>query len=299
MTSEVIAVKELTKFYGTQRGIIDLNFSVEKGEIFGFLGPNGAGKTTTIRVLLDFMRPSSGTAEIFGLDCADHDVEIKRLIGYLPGELHLYDSLKAKSFLEYMAQFRGNVDWNFVTRLSARLQADLSGQIKKMSQGNKQKIGLISALMHQPKLLILDEPTNGLDPLIQHEFYHLLEEARKGGTTIFMSSHNLPEVEKICDRVGIIKDGQLVIVETIKSLRQKAIRPLEVHFVKAPEEGAFRKIDGVKNLSVEDGTLRCSVVGSLDSFIKQLAKYEVTNIISQEPNLEEIFLTYYEKGKLS
>ncbi|MEX0616373.1 MAG: ABC transporter ATP-binding protein [Candidatus Woykebacteria bacterium] len=293
MADDAIKVKGLTKSYGKQRGVVDLNFSVIQGEVFGYLGPNGAGKTTTIRVLLDFMRPSQGQTEIFGLDSHKNSVEIKRLVGYLPGDLSLYENLTGTEILKFLAKFRDGVDWKYVEKLRSRLKVDLHQKIKKMSHGNKQKIGLIQAFMHKPKLVILDEPTSGLDPLIQHEFYHLVSETKGMGTTFFISSHNLPEVEKICDRVGIIREGELAIVERVETLREKALRPLEVHFSKAPKLEEFSKIEGVQDVRVEGNLLRCTVVGTLDSFVKEIAKYEVVNIISQEPNLEELFLTYY------
>ena len=294
MSSDVIVAKGLTKFYGTQRGVIDLDFSVLQGEVFGFLGPNGAGKTTTIRVLMDFMRPTEGQAEVFGLDSHANAIEIKRLVGYLPGEMHLYENLTGIEHLRFLAKFRDGVDWKFVDKLASRLQVDLNKKIKKMSHGNKQKVGLIQAFMHKPKLIILDEPTTGLDPLIQHEFYHLIADTKNQGSTFFVSSHNLPEVEKICDRVGIIREGQLVVVEKIEVLREKALRPLEVHFARPPKLADFSGVAGIKDVRVEGNILRCTVVGTLDSFIKKLAKFEVINILSQEPNLEEVFLNFYE-----
>ncbi|HEY4694845.1 MAG TPA: ABC transporter ATP-binding protein [Candidatus Nanoarchaeia archaeon] len=290
-----ISTKNLTKYYGKNRGVIDLTFQVYKGEVFGFLGPNGAGKTTTTRLLLDFMHPSSGSAEIFSLDSHQKSTQIKEFIGYLPGELHLYDSMTGNDFLAFMASFRKGVDWTFVFNLASRLKADLKIQIRKLSHGNKQKIGLITAFMHKPKILILDEPTMGLDPLMQQEFYKLVNEVCDQGTTFFVSSHNLPEVERICDRVGIIREGRLVVVEDIANLRKRALRPLEVHFAKPIESKDFEKIAGVKDISIQNSILRCTVVGSLDSFIKQLAKYEVVNLISAEPNLEEIFLAFYKQ----
>src|SRR3990167_2364825 len=293
MSSGVIVSKRLTKFYGTQRGVIDLDFSVFQGEVFCFLGPNGAGKTTTIRVLMDFMKPTEGQAEVFGLDSHANAIEIKRLVGYLPGEMHLYENLTGIEHLRFLAKFRDGVDWKFVDKLASRLQVDLNKKIKKMSHGNKQKVGLIQAFMHKPKLIILDEPTTGLDPLIQHEFYHLIADTKNQGSTFFVSSHNLPEVEKICDRVGIIREGQLVVVEKIEVLREKALRPLEVHFARPPKLTDFSGVAGIKDVRVEGNILRCTVVGTLDSFIKKLAKFEVINILSQEPNLEEVFLNFY------
>ncbi len=290
---DAISVKKLTKTYGKQVGILDLSFSVQEGEIFGFLGPNGAGKTTTIRSLLNFIKPNSGEAKILGLDTRKNELEIKKQIGYLPGELNLYENMTGKEFLHFLAGFRKKVNWGFVDSLAKRFNTHLDKKIKKLSHGNKQKVAILQAFMHEPKLLILDEPTTGLDPLVQHEFYHLLDEFRKKGSTIFISSHNLAEVEKNCDRVAIIKDGQLVTVEEVERLRQKALRPLEIIFTTQVKIEEFEKIPGIKDLKIEGNTLRCTVVGSVDKLIKEAAKHDVQNIISQEPDLEEIFLSFY------
>ena len=295
MSEGIIHTEGLTKSYGKNRGVIDVSLDVRPGEVFGFLGPNGAGKTTTIRTLLDFIRPNSGVARLFGLDVHEQSKEIRRRIGYLPGDLALYEKLKGAEMLRYMGNLRGGVEWNDVRELAERLHSDLSRPIRTLSQGNRQKIGLIQALMHKPELLILDEPTNGLDPLIQQVFYRLISEVE--GQTVFLSSHNLPEVERVCDRVGIIREGRLIAVEEVSALKSRALRQLEIHFAAPVPESAFANVAGVSDLAVEQNVLRCSVKGTLDAVIKAASKFEVVNVISHEPSLEEIFLTYYNRGE--
>ena len=294
MSTPVIEARGLTKFYGQHRGIIDLDFHVSEGEVFGYLGPNGAGKTTTIRTLLDLIRPTDGEAKIFGKDVRVEGEEIRKDVGYLPGELALFDDMTGKETLEYLGNVKGGVDWNYVRELADRLEADMDLELAELSSGNKQKIGLIQAFMGKPRLLILDEPTSGLDPLMQQEFFRLIEEARQNGQTVFASSHILPVVERICDRVGIIRKGKLVAVEEIDDLKEGMLRSLEIQFAERPTEGRFRKLPGVEEVNFEDSRLRCKVVGKLDALIKEAASYEVVNVISHEPNLEEIFLKYYE-----
>lgn len=290
----VIHTSGLTRFYGKRLGIEDVNLEVNRGEIFGYLGPNGAGKTTTIRTLLDFIRPTRGTATIFGLDTKQNSVGIHHRIGYLPGELALYDHMTGEDLLRYLGKLRGGLDWTYVEQLAARFECDLKRRIKGLSHGNKRKIGLLQAFMNKPELLILDEPTNGLDPLMQHEFYHLLDETRKEGRTIFLSSHIMPEVEKVCDRVGIIRQGKLVTVETIEALKAKTLRRLEIHFARAIPGDSFAGISGVVDVKVKDGLLTCSVSGSLDALVKAASRFEVVDIVSHEATLEEIFMTFYE-----
>jgi ABC-2 type transport system ATP-binding protein len=294
MDDFVIQTEELAKYYGKQRGIIDLNLEVRKGEIFGYLGPNGAGKTTTIRVLLDLIRPTRGRAGVLGLDAQKEGVAIRKRIGYLPGELALYDSMTGAELLRYLGNLRGGVDWGYVESLAQRLDCGLDQRIKSLSKGNKQKIGLIQAFIHRPELLILDEPTGGLDPLVQHEFHHVVREFNGEGITFFISSHNLPEVERICDRVAIIREGALVTVDDIESLKEKALRKLEIHFA-APVPGeAFEGLPGIRDLQVENNLLRCSVVGSEDALFKAAARFEILNVVSPEVSLEEIFIDFYQ-----
>ena len=293
----IINTTKLTKYYSKQLGIAEVDLSVQRGEVFGYLGPNGAGKTTTIRTLLDFIRPTSGSAAIFGLDARQGSVAIHRRVGYLNGELSLYDDMTGEQLLRYLGNLRGGLDWQYVKELAARFQCDLPRRIQGLSLGNKQKLGLLQAFMHKPELLILDEPTNGLDPLMQHEFYDLLAETKKEGRTIFLSSHILPEVEKVCDRVGIIRQGKLITVETIESLKSHSIRQLEIHFAAPVPANKFTNIPGVRDIVIRDNLLTCTVVGSLDALVKTAARFEVANIISHEPSLEDIFMTYYNGGK--
>lgn len=290
----VIHTSGLTRFYGKRLGIEDVNLEVNRGEIFGYLGPNGAGKTTTIRTLLDFIRPTRGSAAILGLDTRQNSVAIHRRIGYLPGELAMYDHMTGEDLLRYLGKLRGGLDWTYVEKLAARFECDLPRRIKGLSHGNKRKIGLLQAFMNKPELLILDEPTNGLDPLMQHEFYRLLDETRKEGRTVFLSSHILPEVEKVCDRVGIIREGKLVSVETIEAMKAKTLRRLEIHFARAVPEDSFAGISGIGDVVVKDSLLTCSVSGSLDALVKAASRFEVVDIIGHEATLEEIFMTFYE-----
>ena len=293
----IINTTKLTKYYGKQLGIAEVDLAVNRGEVFGYLGPNGAGKTTTIRTLLDFIRPSGGSAAIFGQDARQSSVAIHRRVGYLNGELALYDDMTGEQLLRYLGKLRGGLDWQYVKELASRFQCDLPRRIQGLSLGNKQKLGLLQAFMHKPELLILDEPTNGLDPLMQHEFYDLLAETKKEGRTIFLSSHILPEVEKVCDHVGIIRQGKLITVETIESLKSHSIRQLEIHFAAPVPADKFTNIPGVRDIIIRDNLLTCTVVGSLDALVKAAARFEVANIINHEPSLEDIFMTYYNGGK--
>lgn len=296
MNDTVIQTYRLTKSYGRHRGIVDVSFEVRRGEVFGFLGPNGAGKTTTVRTLLDFIRPNGGSATVLGMDTRRQSREIKRRVGYLPGELTLYENMTGGELLQHFAHLRGGVDWVYTAQLAERLSASLPRRVRALSQGNKRKIGLIQAFMHRPEVVLLDEPTNGLDPLVQQEFYRIVAEVRAEGRTVFLSSHNLPEVERVCDRVGIIRAGKLVAVEEIQALKQRALRHVELHFAGPVPEEAFAGVSGVRDLSTEDSVLRCTVEGSLDALVKAASQFEVVNIISQEPSLEEIFLAYYGGG---
>lgn len=293
LRDRAIDTQRLTKSYGKSRGITDLSMSVNTGEIFGFLGPNGAGKTTTIRTLLDFLHPTSGSARIFGLDCHADSVAIRRRLGNLPGELALYRNLTGQQVLEFSANLRGGVPPGEIKRLADRLDADLGKPMKAYSHGNKQKIGLIQALMHKPDLVILDEPTTGLDPLVQQSLYELLEEVKQDGRTIFFSSHVLPEVERLCDRVAIVREGRLVAVETVAGLKQKAVRRIEIVFDAPVRAEAFANVPGVAEARASGSTLHVVVKGDLDALIKAAAQRTVVNIVTFEPSLEEIFLTFY------
>ena len=296
MVDSVVTTEGLTKFYGKHRGIVDLNIEVERGEVFGYLGPNGAGKTTTIRLLLDFIRPTRGQAKIFGKNVSQSSLEIRRRVGYVPGELAMYDNMTGKDFLTYFAHLRNGVDWKYVDELTERLDCSLSQSIRSLSHGNKQKIALIQAFMNKPDLLILDEPTTGLDPFMQREFYHMIEEAKAEGRTVFLSSHVLPEVEHICDRVGILREGKLVAVEGVKDLKSRALRHLEIHFARSVPKEVFVGVTGVRDVAMENGIMHCTVVGSLDAVVKAASAFPVENIITHEPSLEEIFMSFYGQG---
>ncbi|MBI2873427.1 MAG: ABC transporter ATP-binding protein [Chloroflexi bacterium] len=296
MSETVILAEGLTKFYGKQRGVVGLDMEVLQGEVFGFLGPNGAGKTTTIRLCLDFIRPTSGRVAVFGMDARQHACQVHMRTGYLPGDLSLYGNLTGGELLTYASHLRGGVDWGFVHDLATRLECNLSRPIRALSHGNRQKIGLIHAMMHGPELLVLDEPTSGLDPLMQQEFYRLVAELKAAGRTVFLSSHIMPEVERVCDRVGIIRDGELVVVESVQALKARALRHLEIHFSATVPPEVFSGIPGVRDVAVEDSVLRCTIVGTLDPVIKAAARFEVVNVISREPSLEEVFLAYYDRG---
>ena len=289
----VIHTEGLTKLYGKQRGILDIDLNIERGEVFGYLGPNGAGKTTTIRTLLHFIFPTRGRASIFGLDIRQSSLETRRRIGYLPGELEIYDNLTGAELLKFLGHLRGGVDWQYIHEMATRFDYELNQRIKTLSHGNRQKIGLIQAFMNKPELLILDEPTIGLDPLMQQEFYRLIGEVKAEGRTVFLSSHIMPEVERVCDRVGIIREGQLIAVEDIDTLKARAIRRLEIHFASAVSPEQFSNIPGIRDIRVHDSVLTCTVAGELDALVKAAAQYQVVNIISHEPSMEEIFLTYY------
>lgn len=289
----IIQTEALTKYYGKSRGIIDVDLGVEQGEVFGFLGPNGAGKSTTIRLLMDYIRPSSGRATVFGLDAHRDAQAIHARTGILPGDLALYPQLTGEDILRHLAALRGGVDWTFVRQLAERLDADLSRQVKAYSSGNRQKIGLIQAFMHRPELLVLDEPTGGLDPLVQQEFYALVREAIRLGQTVFLSSHNLPEVERVCDRVAIIREGKLVAVEQVAALKAKALRQIEIVFEGPAPVQVFENLPGVRDVSAANSHLRCTIAGTIDAVVKKAAEYTVVNMISQDPNLEDIFLAFY------
>jgi ABC-2 type transport system ATP-binding protein len=296
--SPAILTEGLTKTYGRRRsrGIARLDLEVRPGEVFGFLGPNGAGKTTTIRVLLDLIRPTSGRALVLGRDSRRETLAIQARSGYLPGELYLYPNLTGRETLRYLGNLRGGVEWDYVAALADRLDCDLDRKVADLSSGNKRKIGLIQAFMHRPELLILDEPTSGLDPLVQREFYRLLDEARETGQTVFLSSHVLPEAQRVCDRVAFIREGELVAVEDVAALTGKAVRELEVVFARPVPSAAFAGIPGVTGV-VADGDaaqmLRLTVTGSLDPVLKKLAEHQVLDLVSQVPDLEDVFMTFY------
>lgn len=289
----IIHIHDLGKSYGNLLALDKLNLDVYQGEIFGYLGPNGAGKTTTIRLLLDFIRPGTGHASIFGLDIHRDAVAIHKRLGNLPSELTLYEQMTGWELLRYLGALRGGVSEDYIKELAGRFEMDLSRKTKDCSSGMKRKLGLIQSLMHQPEVLILDEPTIGLDPLIQQTFYQLIRELSHAGTTIFMSSHNLREVELVCDRVGILRKGKLVQVAHISELKQVRFRWLSLHFADEPLLSDFENLPGVSELALENHTLSMRVLGEIDPVIKAAAKYHVLDMNYEEPNLEDIFMRFY------
>lgn len=291
---KVIETKKLTKYYGDIVGIKELNLDVKEGEIFGFIGPNGAGKSTTIRLLLDLIRPTNGSATIFDKDIHDSSVEIKKNIGYLPGEIFLQDNITGEASIKYFKDFKNGIDENYLKRLITRFEFDPKKKISVYSKGNKQKLAIILALMHKPKLLILDEPTSGLDPLNQQEFYQTLLETKKWGTTIFFSTHILAEAERLCDRVGIIKGGKLLQIENIDDFKQKNIREIHVESKTSIPLSALQ-FEGIEKVERTTTGYRLITKGHNGSIIRLISKFEIDDIKISEPSLEEIFLHFYKK----
>jgi ABC-2 type transport system ATP-binding protein len=290
----VIEIKNLTKTYGNARGITNISFNVEEGEIFGFIGPNGAGKSTTIRTLLSLIKPTSGSAAIFGKDSIKYSPEIKKQIGYLPSEVFYYDNMKVKDLLKYSASFYKKDCSKRIKELVEIMNLDLNKKIDDLSFGNKKKVGIVQGLLHEPKLIILDEPTSGLDPLMQQKFFDLLKEENKKGATILFSSHILSEVQKMCDRVAIIKDGQLVKVEKISTLKENNHKKFKIE-TKDLVEKTYFEIPGVANLKLENDTASFIYSGNINLMMKKLSELNLVNLWIEEPDLEEIFMHYYEK----
>lgn len=293
MTAPAIRVAGLTKHYGKHVALADLNIEVAQGEVFGFLGPNGAGKSTTIRILLDLIRPTSGTVEVFGTDPRVGGAELRRRIGYLPGELALEGRNSARDLLNFFADQRGTVPAGRIDELAQLLDLDLSKKVGSMSKGNKQKVGIVAAFMHSPDLLILDEPTSGLDPLLQQRFLDLVTEAKNNGQTVFMSSHILTEVQQTADRAVIMRAGQLLATENVDELRRRAPRTVEMVFSWDVNAEDFANLPGVRDLSVEGNTLHCTTEGEVDALFKMAAKYPLMSVLSTEPDLEQMFFSLY------
>jgi ABC-2 type transport system ATP-binding protein len=288
----VIEVKNLRKYYGKSRGIDDVSFTVEPGEIFGFIGPNGAGKSTTIRTLLALIFPTSGSATIFGKDCIKFAREIAQDVGYLPSEVFYYDNMRVIDLLKYSASFYGKDCTARIKELAGALDLDLKRKIEDLSFGNKKKVGIVQGLIHEPKLIILDEPSIGLDPLMQQTFFGLLREENRKGATILFSSHILSEVQKLCGRVAIIKDGRIVNIDTISALKESSYKKVALETAAAPAEKAFA-IDGVASLEIKDNYVSFIYRGNVNTMLKKLSAVELANISITEPDLEEIFLHYY------
>ncbi|PGL71663.1 ABC transporter ATP-binding protein [Bacillus sp. AFS055030] len=289
-----IEIKNLTKTYGNSRGIKDISFNIEEGEIFGFIGPNGAGKSTTIRTLLSLIYPTSGSAKIFGKDCVQFAPEIKKEIGYLPSEVFYYDNMKVMDLLKYSASFYKKDCMKRMKELAEVMDLDLTKKIDDLSLGNKKKVGIVQGLLHEPKLIILDEPTSGLDPLMQQRFFDLLEEENKKGATILFSSHILSEVQRLCDRVAIIKEGEIVTVEKISTLQDNNYKRFKIDSQNGVDANFFN-MPGVNNISVKGKTISFIYKGNINIVLKKIAEIEIGNLWIEEPDLEEIFLHYYEK----
>ena len=289
----VIQTERLTKAYGEHRGITELDLEVAEGEIFGFLGPNGAGKTTTMRVLLDLIRPTSGRALVFGIETTADPVAIHRRVGYLPGEFDLYDRLTGGQTIEYFANLRGGVERAYVDALIERLELDPGRRFKEYSRGNKQKVGLVLALQHRPDLLILDEPTTGLDPLVQQAFFGIVREARAEGRSVFLSSHIIDEVDRTCDRVAIIREGRVVQVDRIEAIRELAFHHVELTFSAPVAPALFEGLPGVSEVEAEGDMVKMRVNGPIGAVIAAAAGQGIVDVVSREPNLEDVFLAQY------
>jgi ABC-2 type transport system ATP-binding protein len=291
--TDIIRAEHLTKRYGRHRGVEDLSFSVREGEVFGFLGPNGAGKTTTIRMLLDLIRPTSGQLDVFGVDSRRGSLEIRHRLGYLPGDLRLYERLTGEQMLAYFASLRGMTGLGDAPALIERFDLDPSRPIRTLSRGNRQKVGLVQAFMHRPALLVLDEPTVWLDPLMQESVSELVREVVADGRTVFLSSHDLPEVQRVADRVAVIREGRLALIETVDALRARAFSRVEATFGAAPPVDAFADIPGVRELRRHGAVVLFALEGSIDPLVKALARFEVVALDAHEADLEDIFLQLY------
>ena len=288
----IIEANHLTKYYGKARGIVDVSFNVEEGEIYGFIGPNGAGKSTTIRLFLSLIYPSSGDAKIFGKDCIKFGPELRQEIGYLPSEVYYYEGMKVLDLLKYSASFYKKDCTKRLFELAEIMELDLKRRIDDLSYGNKKKVGIVQGLLHQPKLIVLDEPTSGLDPLMQQKFFNLAREENKRGATIFFSSHILGEVQKMCSRVAIIKEGSIINVQDIKTLQRDNYKKIRVE-ANELDERRF-EVAGVNQLVKEDGGVRFFYKGDINSIMRLINEIEITDVTIEEPTLEEIFMHYYE-----
>jgi ABC-2 type transport system ATP-binding protein len=288
----VIEVNKLTKYYGKSRGIVDVSFGVEPGEIFGFIGPNGAGKSTTIRLLLSLIHPTSGTARVFDKDVTTHGPEIRRDIGYLPSEVYYYEGMKVKDLLKYSASFYDCDCTQRMNELADLMELEMNRRINDLSYGNKKKVGIVQGLLHSPKLLFLDEPTAGLDPLMQRKFFDLIRQENKRGVTVFFSSHILGEVQRLCNRVGIIREGKIAEISDIRSLQQNNYK--KVHVEATGLDAATFNLPGVTNLQAEDSSVHFFFKGDINLVMQKISTIQVSDVIIEEPTLEEIFMHYYE-----
>ncbi len=294
VTNNVIEIRNLTKYYGKSRGIIDVSFDVAEGEIFGFIGPNGAGKSTTIRTLLSLIYPTSGSATIFGMDCIRSAPEIAKEIGYLPSEVFYYDKMKVIDLLKYSASFYKKDCSKRIHELAEIMDLDLKKRIDDLSFGNKKKVGIVQGLLHQPKLIILDEPTSGLDPLMQQKFFDLLLEENKKGATILLSSHVLSEVQRLCSRVAIIKEGRIIKLEKMSDLTENNYKKFKIEMKEVIGEDYF-KLGGISNLDMKSNVVSFLYKGNINLILKKISDMEILNVWIEEPSLEEIFMHYYER----
>lgn len=288
----VIEVNNLTKYYGKARGIVDVSFQVEEGEIFGFIGPNGAGKSTTIRLFLSLIYPTSGSATVFGKDCIKYGPEIRQDIGYLPSEVFYYESMKVIDLLKYSASFYKKDCTQRLHELAEIMELDLKRRIDDLSYGNKKKVGIVQGLLHQPKLLLLDEPTSGLDPLMQRKFFELIREENARGVTVFFSSHILGEVQKMCNRVAIIKEGSIINIQDIKTLQHDNYKKIRIE-AQGLDEKRF-DVDGVTHLEANNGAVRFFFKGDINQITRLISEQDISDVTIEEPTLEEIFMHYYE-----
>ena len=288
----IIEVNNLTKYYGKSRGIIDVSFKQEEGEIFGFIGPNGAGKSTTIRLLLSLIHPTSGSARVFGKDVTVHGPEIRREIGYLPSDVFYYEGMKVIDLLKYSASFYGKDCSKRIEELSGVMELELNRRISDLSYGNKKKVGIVQGLLHSPKLLFLDEPTAGLDPLMQRKFFELIRTENARGVTIFFSSHILGEVQRLCNRVGIIREGKIVEISDIRTLQKNNYK--KVNVTAAGLKPADFKLAGITNMQADNGSMHFFFKGDINTILKKLNGLKVVDVTIEEPTLEEIFMHYYE-----
>ena len=288
----IIEIKDITKNYGNNKGVFDLSFNVDEGEVFGFLGPNGAGKTTTIRQLLGFLNSDKGSCSIFGLDCRAKQDLIQKRVGYLPGEIAFLDEMTGKAYLEFIANLRGMTDLTKMNKLIEMFEFDPTGRLKRMSKGMKQKIGIVSAFMHNPDVLILDEPTSGLDPLMQSRFVELIKDEQSQGKTILMSSHSFDEVEKTCNRVGIIKQGKLVSVEEIHALKSAQAKTYIIEFATEQEAIDFKKHD-FKIVEQNENIVKVALKGEMSSLLRCASDYSVKSFETKTQTLEELFMHFY------
>jgi len=290
-----IETSGLTKYYGDSPGIIDLDLDVQVGEVFGFLGPNGAGKSTTIRTLLNFLFATQGSGTVLGLDIVKDSIEIRKRTGYLPGDLAMYEAMTAREFLIYFANLRKVDAGAEMDRLADRFDLDLDRKIKDYSTGNRQKVGVVNAFMHRPELYILDEPTSGLDPLMQQEFQELIAEVKADGATVFLSSHILPEVDRIADRVGIVRESRLIAVDSLESFKAQAHQSVTIQFTTPVDAATFAALPSVTSAETRNnGTVvALTVKGDIDAVVKKAATLDVISISTRADELEEVFLSYY------